>query len=468
MKYRFLLPYAVASLCITINSIPTTALATIDPSVKIDMKKTIQEIYQASSITADTVIQQQSISPKYEYVPSTNDTDGTYDLFNYTYKKTGNKKNNITYTLHTEKDAKTDASHIAASITTKTDTGENTEIELEARLVTDDIYLNIKKLDFTSTGSSAQETVTYSDLLDSFINQWIHIPISTAIKRSDTSLQQKGIGGLIKEDLTSDQKIALLHTLLDSKAIIVKQIPDSKTTATHIHITIVKKHIPTLINNISPILGEPTLTGAEKKALRKALLKFKPPTIDLWINTDTHLPEKMIVQGTWNSLKQNTYSNRLSGSRGTYTIETVWSNWGNKITITPPSSSKTFEQILNQLFTSDNTTQNTASLDAQRITDIRQVQTALELYYADQSHYPAATQPIVLGKSSTICLNKTGFSAYGCTAPYMSIVPSDPGTYTYIYQSSGGAEYTLTAILDDNLGNLNAGVITATPNGLRN
>ncbi len=468
MRYRLTTLYTIASLVIVANCIPTATLATIDPSVKIDIKKTIQEIYQAPSITADTTIQQQSISPKYEYVPGTKNTDETYGLFDYTYKRTGNKKTDITYTLHTEKDAKTDASRMVASISTKADTGESATIEIEARVATDDIYLNLKKLDFARTESSAEEAAAYSDLLEGIINQWIHIPVSTAVKRSDASLQQKGVGGLIKEDLTSDQKIALLHTILDSKAIAVKQIPDSKTAAAHIRITIVKRHIPTLINKMSPILGESTLTSAEKRALRKALLKFKTPTIDLWINTSTHLPEKMTVQGVWNSLKQSAYSDRLSGSRGSYTIETVWSNWGNKVTITPPSSSKTFEQILDQLFASNNTTMNTASLDARRIADIRQLQTALELYYVDQKHYPLSTQPITLGEPDTLCLNDTGFGTNGCAAPYMSTVPSDPGTHMYIYQSSGATEYTLTAILDEDLGNLNAGTITATPNGLQN
>ncbi len=468
MRYRLTTLYTIASMVIIANCIPTATLATIDPNVQIDIKKTIQEIYQAPSITADTTIQQHSTSPSYEYVLDTKNTDDTYGLPDYTSKKIGNKKTDITYALHTEKDAKTDASRMVASISTKADTGENATIEIEARMVADAIYLNLKKLDFAHTGSSAQEAAAYSDLLEGIINQWINIPVSTAVKRSDTSLQKKGVGGLIQEDLTSDQKIALLHTLLDSKAVVVKQIPDSTVATAHVRITIVKRHIPTLVNKISPILGESALTGAEKKALRKALLKFKPPTIDLWINTSTHLPEKMAVQGVWNSLKQNTYSDRLSGSRGSYTVETVWSNWGNKVHIAPPSSSKTLEQILSQLFASSNTIMNTTSLDAQRIVDIRQLQTALELYYADQNHYPTATQPIILGELYTQCLNAIGFGTDGCVLPYISTVPRDPGTHAYIYQSSGDAAYTLTATLDANIGNLKAGTITATPNGLQN
>lgn len=464
MHPRLFIPYAVVSILVGVTCAPSTTLATIDPSVTIDIKKTIQEVYKAPSITADTTIKQKSVSPTYDFVPS---KPTSYGLSDYAYKKTGNKKNDITYTLHTEKDALTDASRAAASITAQADTGERATIELEARVVSDDIYFNLKKMEVTNASSQESTIDLYGNMLEGIINQWIHIPISTAIKRSDLSLQKKGAGGLIKEDLSSDQKIELLNALIDSKAVTIKQIPDSNTDTAHIRITIIKRHIPTLINKITPILGESSLTTAEKKDLRKALMKFKPPTIDLWINTGTHLPNKLLIQGTWNSLKQSAYSNRLTGSRGSYTVETVWSNWGKNVRITAPSSSKTVEQILNQLF-ANNTTMNTMSVDMQRVTDIRQLQTAFELHYSDQNRYPIATQPIVLGESSTTCLNNTGFSTYGCLRPYMSSVPRDPGEHTYQYQSSDGSTYTLTATLDEDFGNLKAGTITATPVGLKN
>ncbi len=88
--------------------------------------------------------------------------------------------------------------------------------------------------------------------------------------------------------------------------------------------------------------------------------------------------------------------------------------------------------------------------DAQRKSDVRQIQSALELYRADNGSYPSYTSSTLpCGSSSTIdadgILNTTPPS--GKTI-YMQSIPCDPSTgigYTY----SGGATYTLTACLEN-------------------
>lgn len=110
------------------------------------------------------------------------------------------------------------------------------------------------------------------------------------------------------------------------------------------------------------------------------------------------------------------------------------------------------------------------SRDAKRVSDIRQIQTALELYYADQNAYPP-TPATALGTGTALCLNATGFVDAGCASPYMGVVPSDPtsptGAYTYTVASST-TSYELVAELEGAVGNLAAGTITATQNGLSN
>lgn len=107
------------------------------------------------------------------------------------------------------------------------------------------------------------------------------------------------------------------------------------------------------------------------------------------------------------------------------------------------------------------------SRDAKRVSDIRQMQTALELYYADNNAYPTGSA-ISLGTTNYACLNASGFTTAGCSAPYMGVVPSDPSGGTYSYTASGTTAYTLTATLEGAVGNLAAGSITATQNGLSN
>ncbi|PIZ93362.1 MAG: hypothetical protein CO029_01735 [Candidatus Magasanikbacteria bacterium CG_4_9_14_0_2_um_filter_41_10] len=110
--------------------------------------------------------------------------------------------------------------------------------------------------------------------------------------------------------------------------------------------------------------------------------------------------------------------------------------------------------------------------DAKRLSDIKQVQTALELFYTDNNAYPTTTASgITLGDSSNACLNSTGFHVTGvtdCPSPYMGQVPADPSSaqdYTYIAEVPGSA-YTISLRLEGTVSGL-AGTVTATPSGIQ-
>lgn len=85
--------------------------------------------------------------------------------------------------------------------------------------------------------------------------------------------------------------------------------------------------------------------------------------------------------------------------------------------------------------------------DAQRKADLRQVQSALELYRSDNSSYPSGN-----GSISTVLNNCSGSfgNSPACSATYMQKLPSDPlgGSLIYSY-SSGGTTYTLFACLEN-------------------
>jgi len=103
--------------------------------------------------------------------------------------------------------------------------------------------------------------------------------------------------------------------------------------------------------------------------------------------------------------------------------------------------------------------------DAKRLSDLKQVQTALELYYTDNNAYPTAATSTILGSASTACLNSAGFAATGCTNAYMGSVPADPGSNSYAYTSATGATYSIAATLESTVNGLSAG-ITASPSGI--
>lgn len=104
--------------------------------------------------------------------------------------------------------------------------------------------------------------------------------------------------------------------------------------------------------------------------------------------------------------------------------------------------------------------------DAKRLSDLKQVQTALELFYTDNNGYPTST--VSLGAAAAACLNSSGFTTAGCANAYMPQVPADPGSGTYAYAATSSQAYVITATLEGDAGGLTAGTITLTPSGISN
>ncbi len=104
--------------------------------------------------------------------------------------------------------------------------------------------------------------------------------------------------------------------------------------------------------------------------------------------------------------------------------------------------------------------------DAKRLSDIKQIQTALELYYTDNNSYPVETG-INLGDTNYICLNTTnGFTTTGCSNPYMGLVPRGPVAGEFYTYTGSTSTYTISATLQAGAGGFNAGGISATPSGM--
>jgi len=103
------------------------------------------------------------------------------------------------------------------------------------------------------------------------------------------------------------------------------------------------------------------------------------------------------------------------------------------------------------------------SRDAKRVSDIKQIQTALELYYNDANAYPAAAAGLGSIASSGVT--------------YMASIPTNPApvndgscaagsTYTYA-MGTNGTTYTLQYCLGGATGGVTAGIHTAYPGGLQ-
>jgi prepilin-type N-terminal cleavage/methylation domain-containing protein/uncharacterized protein (TIGR02145 family) len=97
--------------------------------------------------------------------------------------------------------------------------------------------------------------------------------------------------------------------------------------------------------------------------------------------------------------------------------------------------------------------------DAKRIADIKQIQTALELYFNDVGAYPATV-------TSSITYGSNVYMATYPTAP----TPPD-GTCTenqnnYTYTSTDGSTYTITFCTGAGVGGLSEGTKVASPSGI--
>ncbi|MFA5644388.1 MAG: FISUMP domain-containing protein [Patescibacteria group bacterium] len=103
--------------------------------------------------------------------------------------------------------------------------------------------------------------------------------------------------------------------------------------------------------------------------------------------------------------------------------------------------------------------------DAKRIADVRQIQTALELYFNDNGAYPVSTSV-----TSSI---RSGDRVYMEIFPQAPNPPDgncDEGTNQYIYTEAGedNGSYTISFCVGFQTGSLNAGDKCATPIGILN
>lgn len=85
--------------------------------------------------------------------------------------------------------------------------------------------------------------------------------------------------------------------------------------------------------------------------------------------------------------------------------------------------------------------------DSRRISDLRSVQTLLEICYTRNGQYPNSANYATLATA----LVGTGAPPAGCGTPAPArVVPNDPNAGgTYLYGQTGGTSYTLGATLED-------------------
>lgn len=103
--------------------------------------------------------------------------------------------------------------------------------------------------------------------------------------------------------------------------------------------------------------------------------------------------------------------------------------------------------------------------DAKRISDIRQIQTALELYYNNNNNYPSA---------ASIYNNNSILDDYNVYMPIFPTAPNPPdgdcqiedNNYVYSAEGEDRSTYVISFCLGHYVGGLNPGKYIATPSGI--
>ncbi|MEI7452145.1 MAG: fibrobacter succinogenes major paralogous domain-containing protein [Candidatus Falkowbacteria bacterium] len=111
------------------------------------------------------------------------------------------------------------------------------------------------------------------------------------------------------------------------------------------------------------------------------------------------------------------------------------------------------------------------SRDAKRVADVKQIQTALQLFFANNQRYPSAQE---FAQNSLVTASVV--NGQMVTTTYMAKIPTPPtvvdgncsstsGSYSYDV-ASNGSSYTISYCVAAPTGSIAAGVHCATPNGL--
>ena len=81
----------------------------------------------------------------------------------------------------------------------------------------------------------------------------------------------------------------------------------------------------------------------------------------------------------------------------------------------------------------------TKARDAKRVSDMRQIATALEMYFSDNDYYPSVASAINLGEDGALTFSETNaFNNDGAGIIYMGSVPkppTPPADKYYVYKS---------------------------------
>lgn len=306
--------------------------------------------------------------------------------------------------------------------------------------------------------------------INKFINNWVEFDSVRMLKDLYSNKYIERADAVQAENKLNAAKIKELVKLYNvNRPFNIVRLANGKINgkmAQHLRLTVNVRGLKNFLKQGSKKIDGVSMTAAEIKQLDEIVAEFQKNTIDLWLDKTTNRPLRFSLVNT--AIEKGTKYRPSATMVTKFTIN--FTAIGEPVVIEQPNYTFRLEDLFQDVIkamggeSAGDEAGNT--IDTTRLSDLKQIQTALELYYTDKDAYPVGNN-VTLGIGNAACLNLNGWQPTGCAHAYFGAVPKDPGNSAYVYSSTDGTTYTVNAHLDGAVEGLSpSGDIFATPVGI--
>jgi len=335
-----------------------------------------------------------------------------------------------------------ESSIVTANIVSTATTTPTINTTAESVLLGGVYYIKLDSFDLGGTMGSTPNPFTA--IISFFTNQWFEID-PTALAQTFLKGQADQIAKIQAQAQWSPGKIQQLRTMAEQDQIIniAQALPNEVVggqDAYHYKLSVNKTNLDNFITAAYPIIYANSTSSLQAQlqlqiaSATAALDNITYNDLEVWIGTKDFLVYKasadIAVAPAVNATNQTSYQFQLSESMGDY---------NQSSTIVAPTGAKDVNTILSGLFGGLIQSTSTPALDARRLSDLRETQNALELYYNQNGTYPIATTWAMMAAD----IERANIGVLQ--------IPNTPVSgETYYYQSfADGSSYVLGAKLDN-------------------
>ncbi|WKZ28837.1 MAG: hypothetical protein QY323_04895 [Patescibacteria group bacterium] len=277
-----------------------------------------------------------------------------------------------------------------------------------------------------------------------------------------------------KETITEEQKAEIRAAFIELRPVRVKKALKDEdvdgVASRHYQLAVDQEALEAFVFRMQGIMnGEASL--AYEKFVDDYERYSKEVTVtssEIWIGRESGLPTRVLLQMTGSATED-------VPADGTMTFDVKFKNINQTPVIEAPAESKTFEEIFGQLMGGLAASSTEGGSGASVVSEIRQIQTALELAYSETNSYPTpASTELIDQTNAVLCLigNKSAWTStranctgtvYGDFTGELSVESEAPYAYA---AAAGGQRYELRFMMPEDAGDLEAGPHCAHPDGI--